>query len=249
MLFSDLTANPTTDVIDKNLKDARGYNIDIGYRGKIKDYLFFDISGYLLKYKNRIGLITQQKSDGGYYNFRTNVGTSNSKGIEAMIEFNPVKALVKNSNWGDVSFFVSASQMDARYANFKVVTKNGNSLEESNLKNKKVENAPSTNIRSGVTYNFKNLSLTAQLSYTSQTFSDANNTVIPTANGQIGLIPSYTISDISLSYKIKEKYNIKSGVNNISNARYFTRRGGGYPGPGLLPSDGRSFYVSVGAKL
>lgn len=249
MLFSDLTASPTTDVIDENLKDARGYNIDIGYRGKVKDYLFFDISAYYLKYKNRIGLITQQKTDGSFYNFRTNVGTSNSKGIEAMIEFNPVKAFVKNSNWGDVSFFISASQMDARYDDFKVVTKNGNALEESNLKDKKVENAPSTNIRTGSTYNFKNLSLTAQLSYTSKTFSDANNTFTPTANGQTGLIPSYTIGDISLSYKIKEEYNIKAGVNNIGNKRYFTRRAGGYPGPGLLPADGRSFYVSVGAKL
>ncbi len=166
-----------------------------------------------------------------------------------MIEFNPVKAFVKNSNWGDISFFISASQMDARYDNFKIVTKNGNSLEESNLKNKKVENAPSTNIRTGSTYSFKNLSLTAQLSYISKTFSDANNTITPTANGQTGLIPSYTIGDISLSYKIKEEYNIKAGINNIGNARYFTRRSGGYPGPGLLPADGRSFYISVGAKL
>ena len=72
-----------------------------------------------------------------------------------MIEFNPVKAFVENSSWGDVTFFISASQMDARYDDFKIVTKNGNSLEEGNLKDKKVENAPSTNIRTGRTYNFK----------------------------------------------------------------------------------------------
>ncbi len=37
VLFSDLSGNPTTDVIDQNLKDANGYNIDLGYRGRFKD--------------------------------------------------------------------------------------------------------------------------------------------------------------------------------------------------------------------
>jgi Fe(3+) dicitrate transport protein len=29
-------------------------------------------------------------------------------------------------------------------------------------------------------------------------------------------------------------------------ARYFTRRAAGYPGPGIMSSDGRSFNVTVG---
>jgi len=45
------------------------------------------------------------------------------------------------------------------------------------------------------------------------------------------------------------KINIKTGINNIFDERYFTRRAGGYPGPGVLPGDGRNFFVSVGAKL
>jgi Fe(3+) dicitrate transport protein len=42
--FANLQAPPTTDVIDANLKDAKGYNVDIGYRGSIADYLQFDAS-------------------------------------------------------------------------------------------------------------------------------------------------------------------------------------------------------------
>jgi Fe(3+) dicitrate transport protein len=41
VLFSDLIGNPTLDEIDQNLKDAKGFNIDLGYRGRIKDFLFF----------------------------------------------------------------------------------------------------------------------------------------------------------------------------------------------------------------
>ncbi|MFW1545048.1 TonB-dependent receptor domain-containing protein, partial [Vibrio parahaemolyticus] len=30
--FANLQAPPTTDVVDPDLKDAKGYNIDLGYR-------------------------------------------------------------------------------------------------------------------------------------------------------------------------------------------------------------------------
>jgi len=35
----------------------------------------------------------------------------------------------------------------------------------------------------------------------------------------------------------------------LLNKDYATRRAGGYPGPGILPGEGRSFYVSIGAKF
>jgi Fe(3+) dicitrate transport protein len=72
---------------------------------------------------------------------------------------------------------------------------------------------------------------------------------MPTANGQVGLIPDYTVADITATYKFTKAFNIKTGINNLSNENYFTRRSGGYPGPGILPSDGRTFFVSFGANL
>ncbi len=35
------------------------------------------------------------------------------------------------------------------------------------------------------------------------------------------------------------------GVNNLANARYFTKRTGEYPGPGILPDMGRRMYVGL----
>ena len=32
--FANLQAPPTTDVVDPDLEDAKGYNADLGYRGK-----------------------------------------------------------------------------------------------------------------------------------------------------------------------------------------------------------------------
>jgi Fe(3+) dicitrate transport protein len=249
MQFSDLTAPPTTDAIDPKLSDAKGYNIDFGYRGKVKAYLLFDASVFYLQYNNRIGTITQQRTDGTFYNYRTNVGNSTSKGIEALTEFSFVKAFVKDLKPYDISAFISYSFTDAKYGSLKVIVKEGNELKENNLKNKKVENAPNNIIRSGITFNYKGFIITTQLSYVSSAFADANNKVTPSSNGQNGLIPSYTVSDITATYRWNKNYNIKLGVNNLTNENYFTRRAGGYPGPGVLPSDGRSAFVSFGATF
>ena len=249
VLFSDLTANATTDVIDPNMEDAKGYNLDLGYRGKVKDYLFFDVGVFYLQYNNRVGLLVQQNTDGSFYNYRTNVSNSNSKGVEGLIEFNPVKAFSNNLKYGSFSVFASVGYTDARYDDYAITSRRGNELVTTNYTNKKVENAPEWIVRYGLNYFYKGLTATVQWSYVDDAFSDAVNTVTPTLNGLNGLIPSYHIGDISVNYKFKERYNVRAGLNNMSDASYFTRRAGGYPGPGLMPADGRNFYLSLGLKL
>ena len=114
---------------------------------------------------------------------------------------------------------------------------------------KKVENAPANIFRGGISAGYKDFLLTGQVSYVGETFSDANNTVTPTANFQNGLIPSYTITDLTATYKFNKGLNLKAGINNLADTHYFTRRAGGYPGPGAMPADGRNFFVSLGAKF
>ncbi|HEX4875218.1 MAG TPA: TonB-dependent receptor, partial [Chitinophagaceae bacterium] len=70
--FANLQAPPTTDVVDNDLKDAKGFNADLGYRGKVKNFLQFDISGYYLQYNNRAGTITVSGTPS--YRLITNVG-------------------------------------------------------------------------------------------------------------------------------------------------------------------------------
>jgi len=244
--FADLTTPPTTDVIDPALTDAKGLNIDFGYRGNVKEYLVFDVSAFHLIYDNRVGTIKQQREDGSFYNYKTNVGGSASSGVEAFGEFNVTKAAGMSSGFGEVSVFASYAYNDARYNNFKVITVVDNELSETNYKDKKVEYAPENILRAGISYAFKGFSSSIQYSYTDKLFTDANNTEVPSANGQNGLIPSYSILDVTAGYKHKSGLVIKTGVNNLENKSYFTRRAGGYPGPGVLPADGRTFFVTLG---
>lgn len=235
--FANLQAPPTTDVVDNNLKDAKGYNFDLGYRGKIKDFLQFDISAFYLQYNNRIGTITVTSTPS--YRLITNVGNSTSKGFEGYAEFNAARLFDKKKNT-ELIIFGSYGYTNAAYSS---------NHKDAATKGKKVENAPENIFRGGITAGYKAFLITTQISHVGQTFSDANNTIIPTANGNNGLIPSYTIADLTATYKFSKGLNIKAGINNFTNKVYFTRRAGGYPGPGALPADGRTFFISVGAKL
>ena len=83
-------------------------------------------------------------------------------------------------------------------------------------------------------------------------FTDPQNSRIAdkSANefGLRGSIPSYSVMDASFSYNLN-KFTLETGINNLLNQSYFTRRATGYPGPGIIPSDPRSFYLTVELKL
>ncbi len=234
--FANLQAPPTTDVIDENLKDANGYNFDLGYRGSIRDALQFDLTAYFLKYNNRIGVIIPS---GESYRLITNVGNSISKGFEGFMEVNLLR-LMTSTLTSEIKLFASYSFTDARY---------DNDYKDEYIKGKQIENAPRHIVRTGATFIYNNFKLTNQFSYVDDCYSDAGNTKIPTANGQTGIVPSYRIFDLSAAIDVKKTFNIKAGINNLLNEKYFTRRSSGYPGPGLLPGDGRTFFITLGAKL
>jgi Fe(3+) dicitrate transport protein len=240
--FSELTPSATTDVIDPNLQDASGFNADLGYRGTWKNILNFDISLYYLHYDNRIGTITQ---DG--LPFRTNIGTSVSKGVESFIEFDPVRIFVENPKAGSVRLFASNAFVDATYVKWNNPAIANDPTKS--IENKKVENAPATIHRMGATYSVKTFSATCQLSDVGDVFTDAANTELPNAAGTIGKLEGYRVMDVSLACAFMKHYNIKAGVNNLTDEKYATRRSGGYPGPGILPGNGRTVYVSFGASF
>jgi Fe(3+) dicitrate transport protein len=234
--FANLQAPPGTDIIDPYLKDARGYNFDIGYRGKFKDIVKFDLSVFHLQYNNRVGVIS---TNGGVNRLVTNVGNSTSKGLESYFECMPIKIFAKDSKY-EVIVFTSYAYTNARYSNDHKLAA---------IKGKKVENAPNHIIRTGITLGVNKFLCTAQVSYVGESFSDANNTLTSSLNGTVGLIPSYTVSDLTFSYKFKKGITCKSGINNLFNVAYFTRRAGGYPGPGALPADARSFFITMSATF
>ena len=148
VLFSDLTPPTLNDVIDPNLKDASGYNADIGYRGVYKGFINFDVSVFYLSYNNRVGGLRQFFNNDptqGTYLFRTNLGETVNKGVESFIDINITKMVGIEKPYGNVNLFASMSFIDSKYVDFKTTTVSDtapNVIFTTNLAGNRVENAP-----------------------------------------------------------------------------------------------------------
>lgn len=238
--FSELSPSATTETIDPNLKDASGFNADCGFRGTLKNYLSFDVGLFYLNYDNRIGSILQNGNL-----FKTNIGTSVSKGIESYVEINIFRIFSDNLKIGALSLFASNSFINAKYVKWDnpLIANDPNK----SIQDKQVENAPKYIHRYGLSYCLKGFSATLQLSKVDAVYTDAVNTDAANTAGTIGKLAAYQVMDAALTYKFLKYYNVKAGVNNLTDEKYASRRATGYPGPGILPGNGRTLYFSLGA--
>lgn len=237
--FSDMQISNPNFIIDPKLKDERGYNSDIGVRGKIKNKLYFDASVYMLFYNNRIG--TRLTTDTVWFKpiqYRTNISQSRTIGFEMMIEADWLKLLSINDNENKLSTFINFSYNNANYINSDILA----------FKNKKVELVPPIVLKTGFSFTKEKYSLSYQFSYTKEHFSDATNSENQVSNAVVGLIYSYFTMDLSCKIIFKS-IQLETGINNLSNEIYFTRRATGYPGPGIIPSMPRSFYLCLQIKI
>ncbi|MCE3230052.1 MAG: TonB-dependent receptor, partial [Bacteroidetes bacterium] len=235
--FNDMRVNNPNYQVDPNLKDETGFTADGGFRGVVKDLLYFDVSAFLLQYNNRIGtILTTDTLTYNVIRYRTNVSNSRNLGVEAFTEIDWIKLFSKESKH-KFSTFVNFSFINAIYTGGQ----------QPAFENKKVEYVPDMIVRTGITYAYKKFSVTGQYAYTSEQFSDATNAV-SSSSAIYGIIPAYSVIDVSAGYSWKY-FGVFAGVNNVTNSLYFTRRTEGYPGPGILPADPMNGYVTLQFKF
>jgi len=240
MIFKDLIPASLYEKVDSNIKDTKGYNAEVGFRGK-KKFLKWDISGFLLQSNNRFGTLAQTDNTGAFYTFRTNIGNSITKGAEIFLQADWLagKGIL-------LSAFTSTAFIQARYKN--AVVKSGNA--NISVNGNKVESVPELITRNGASIRYKKAAVSFLYSYTSETFADALNTVKPPeTTGAVGLVPAYGILDINGSFRFSNSLEARLNVNNVTGKQYFTKRPTFYPGPGVWPSDGRNFSVSLAVRL
>ena len=241
--FNDIRVNVGNLVVDENLSDERGFTFDLGLRGNFKDFLSFDFSGYHISYNDRIGTILRTEPNPVFdglvdrvVRFRTNIADAKIFGFESLIQLDVIKALqVQNSDY-KLTVFSNLAGTSAHY-----------SSSDNTIDGNEVELVPSIVFKTGIEIGWKDVNANFQYGHTAEHFSDASN-AIRTPSAIEGIIPSYQVMDLSFSYQYK-RWEIETGINNLANELYFTRRATGYPGPGIIPSDGRSFYLTVGIRI
>lgn len=229
--FSDIRIKNPNIVVDTAIQDEFGHTIEGGFRGTWKKLWTYDVAVFTIFYGNKIGIAPQE---GKIERIRTNIGDARNSGIELFSEFDFYQ-LFSDETDKQIRWFVNGAYIESAYIR---------SL-EANFIGKSVEYVPPFIFRSGLKLVFGKLSTQLQYSYTDAQFADASNAIEPSGDATVGLVPSYAVADFNIQYKHSNMWQIEAGVNNIANAQFFTRRATAYPGPGILPADGRNFYATL----
>lgn len=232
--FSDIALVNPNFKVDPNIKDESGYTADIGIRGSRKKWLSYDFSAFYLQYNNRIGeVFDRDEFTYVVLRYRTNIGDSYNYGIESFAEIDPIALFCDSSQWS-MPLFVNYSWIHAYYR--------GNS-EKYVVDGNRVEFVPEHMLRLGASLQYRKLYVGVNYSYISDQYSDATNAT-DAPNAIYGLIPAYWVTDVSAGVQVR---NVKLALhaNNVTNNFYYTRRATGYPGPGIIPSEPRTIYLSV----
>lgn len=240
VLFSDLIPGNNLERTDPDMKDAFGYNSEIGLRGAVFNRLSYDLSAFQIDYRHRVGTQVLTDENGQAYVWRTNIGDSKTRGVELSIDLQMMEGQMYK-----VSMFSASSYFDGRYVKGRLRSGSDNV----DLKDNALESVPRWISRNGLQIAYRTFTSILQYSYVAESFGDPLNTVLPTANGGAGIVPAYSLWDWNMSYRVREHIMVRFGINNLTNKQYFTKRPTGYPGPGVWSSDGRSIVVSVGIKM
>jgi Fe(3+) dicitrate transport protein len=231
--FNDIKISNPNLIVDAHMKDEKGFTSELGIKGIVNNYFMYDVGAFYIWYGNKIGLapVGTQKE-------RTNIGNARNTGIEMFMEFDFLKKFMPHKNLG-LSLWINAAYINAIYVSSK----------EAAFVHKQVEYVSPFIFRTGIKFGYKKLQTQLQFSYNAAQFTDATNAEIPSGDALIGKIPSYYVLDFSASYQFKKWFGLELSINNLSNHMYFTRRATGYPGPGIIPSNGIGFFLTLAFKI
>ena len=237
--FSDIQVQGLSVVVDPNIQDERGANIDVGIRGSTDRNIQYDFSGFVLFYRDRIGAFNTKIDDPilveRFIRLRTNIADARIHGLEALVQ-GQISFMGPNRG-PSLNWFVNGSWTHGVYMNSS----------ETAFKGNEVELVPLYTTKAGLSLEWGLWSLNGQYTYTAEHFTDATN-AISTPGAIDGIIPAYSVVDAGVQW-VRGRVTLEANLNNALNTPYFTRRAAGYPGPGIIPADGRAFFLGVGVQI
>ncbi|HEX8377646.1 MAG TPA: TonB-dependent receptor [Pedobacter sp.] len=227
--FSDIHITSPSFLIDTNIVDERGFSLDAGIRNQTNRRFRYDVSLFALHYGNRIGEYQVKLSDSRLVTQRTNIGEALISGLESFLSYDVIKTDDLETN-----IFSNLTLVQSRYTKSERPEVEGN----------KVEFVPEINFKGGIESRWKSWRSRLQITYLSKQFTDATNDLGGRQSAVTGVVPAFHVLDFGLSKQWKH-IKLETGINNFTNQYYFTRRATGYPGPGIIPSTNRSFYLGL----
>ena len=194
------------------------WNVELGARTNIKQIFTAELTGFYMDFLNQV---VQSSVTAGNSTGLVNGGATRHIGIEAAFMYD----IAKHAGWNNYKLAIEAAftYQYVRYSNDRYVVQGSDTID---LKNNQLPYAPSIMANASVTLQTAfGLGLRFSGNYVGQQFTDELNTVLPTADGRIGLIPGYFTLDGNASYKIpKIRTTVRLSVKNMTDNRYIASR-------------------------
>lgn len=218
----------TEDVINNNsgaiveLDSELSWNYELGVRSVPADGLRLEATFFRMAYENQIVPATVAGGIGATF---TNGGSTMHQGLELSGRIDSGSLLKSTHNFyvrGAYTFLPDAHFTGTRFSSvggFTNLSVSGNRLPY----------APKQLMTATFGYSHpKGLDALMEAVYVSRQFSDDLNTVAPTANGQRGLIPSYTVWNSTVNYHVESlRSTFFVTVKNVFDRTYIVDRSRG----------------------
>ena len=201
------------------LEAEKSWNYELGFRSVLTKGLYAEFTGFLLDFSNQI--IPVSESSGGTGTGLINGGETTHKGIETSINFDlsEIKSVKYN-----VLIDVSATYQRAEFNSDRFQIIEG---ESRNLNGNRTPYAPQLLLSSAVTIDSPfGLSARVTNTFVGEQFTDPANTTSPSANGRIGKLSEYLLTDLAIVYQFPkvEQLRINATVKNLTDERYIATR-------------------------
>ena len=228
-------ASPTSKFDPANQPNPTKYTTyELGVHGWPRSGLFYDVSLFQVDAKNRLETVANSSNPNDQ--FAVNTGSTRSRGVEAELSYDLLRAFGAKAAKDHLEAFVSASVLDAKFTASALAGQTG----------KQPADAPHSVLKGGLTYLVADqlkLSVTAQQVATSY-WRDANTGT----TGVPALIPSYGIVDLAGEYTFAHRWRVLGGISNLADRHYYSRVFPFGTG-GIEPAKGRTSFLGVSVEF
>ncbi|RAP38822.1 hypothetical protein DID80_01825 [Candidatus Marinamargulisbacteria bacterium SCGC AAA071-K20] len=219
--------------VDQKLSPERSTNFEVGLRSTLTKTIHTTATVFHYDYQNQI--INASTSSGLS---KANSGKSASTGLE--LGLNSSRKLKNKSS---LNSSVSVTYTDAT---FKSNLTDGNNNETATDGNR-IPYVSKGNLHAslGWTCPEDKLKMYVDGYYQTGMFADANNTSVSSADGRYGIVPAYTVFNLSTSLKLNNHFTTFVSVKNMLNEIYIASRSP----EGIMPGNERKVYAGLTANF
>lgn len=247
--YSENFSSPSTEIIggskfvQNELQAERADNIDFGLR-TTRDKWSASLAGYFIKYKNRIGDVTNFDpllfGSANTATAYTNVGGVDGRGLELAVAYAPIKAL---------RFNLSASAQELEYQDNYSENNSTGGVIVREIKGRTVPNTPKYIVNADVTYTWRGFFVGTNIRYQDGIF-------ITTSNNQ--RLPGFTLVGLGLGYDGTNQPNarwphvrVSLTVENLFDRYWFYTTGAGtaYSNGNFSVGTPRAAYLTVSTRF